>query len=341
MKHCSYTGTQIAEIIGAKLISQDPESIIIKDILIDSKRLISAHKTMFFALLSKKNDGHKDIEELYNKGVRNFVVQKEHVKNNKLKSAAFFYVENTLQALQKLTAFHRSQFDIPIIGITGSNGKTVTKEWLFQLMVPDKKIVRSPKSYNSQIGVPLSVWQINKSHELGIFEAGISEPEEMEKLQQIIKPEIGIFTNIGQAHDENFINSTQKTGEKLNLFKKVKTLIYNSDHKEVKGSIIKSGILENIKTFSWGIDDSNDLKIISKKPNADSTIITGKYLDSEIEITIPFVDSASIENACHCWATMLLLGYKNDVIDSRMGMLSPVAMRLELKEGVNNCTVIT
>lgn len=177
MKHCSYNGTQIAEIIGANLISQDPESIIIKDILIDSRRLISANKTMFFALLSKKNDGHKYIEELYNKGVRNFVVQKEHVKNNKLKSAAFFYVENTLKALQKLTAFHRSQFDIPIIGITGSNGKTVIKEWLFQLMVPDKKIVRSPKSYNSQIGVPLSVWQINKSHELGSSKPAYPSPK--------------------------------------------------------------------------------------------------------------------------------------------------------------------
>jgi len=229
---------------------------------------------------------------------------------------------------------------MPIIGITGSNGKTVIKEWLYQLMNKDKNIVRSPKSYNSQIGVPLSVWQMNKDHEFAIFEAGISEPEEMKKLQSIISPSIGIFTNIGQAHDENFINSTQKTGEKLNLFKKVKTLIYNTDHKEVHGTIIRSGILENVSTFCWGNESNCNLHITDRLISEKTTTITGNYLDNQIDITIPFTDKASIENATHCWSTMLYLGYKNDIIKSRMLKLSAVAMRLELKEGVNNCTII-
>lgn len=339
MKHSAYTGRQIEKIIAANLISNDPDSIIIKDILIDSRRLISSKKTMFFALSSKKNDGHNYINELYNKGVRAFVVRNDF-NTTKYDDASFFKVKNTIEALQSLTAYHRSQFQLPIIGITGSNGKTVIKEWLFQLMNFDRKIVRSPKSYNSQIGVPLSVWQLDKTHELGVFEAGISEPEEMEKLQRIILPEIGIFTNIGQAHDENFINTAQKTGEKLNLFKKVKTLIYNSDHKEVKGAIIRSGILENISTFSWGKDDSNDLIITKSEVLEDSTTIYGFYSDKEISIEIPMTDAASIENACHCWSTMILLGYSNEVISSRMKLLGPVAMRLELKEGVNNCTII-
>ena len=340
MKHIAYKGSEIAEIIHAKLISDSPESIEIFDILIDSRRLISTKGTLFFALKSKKNDGHKYIEDLYSKGIRCFVVSKPSDDQLELPNCSFYVVENTLVALQLLAANHRKKYNIPVIGITGSNGKTVIKEWLYQLMNSDKKIVRSPKSYNSQIGVPLSVWQINSSHELAIFEAGISEPEEMRKLQSIIIPDIGIFTNIGQAHDENFINSTQKTGEKLNLFKKVKTLIYNIDHKEVHGAVIRSGILENISTFCWGKDASSNLKINGVILNAVGSTINATYLNKEIGITIPFSDGASIENAIHCWATMLHLGYNNDIIKSRMLALSPIAMRLELKEGVNNCTII-
>ena len=340
MQHNAYSGIEIAKTIQAKLVSQNPESILITDILIDSRRLISANSTLFFALTSKKNDGHNYIKELHKQGIRYFVVSKLTPAINELSDASFFVVNNTLEALQLLAARNRKQFDIPIIGITGSNGKTVIKEWLYQLMNEDKKIVRSPKSYNSQIGVPLSVWQMTKDDELAIFEAGISEPEEMQKLQSIINPTIGIFTNIGQAHDENFITCDQKTGEKLNLFKKVQTLIYNVDHKEIHGAIIRSGILENINTFRWGKDNSCDLEIIDTVIDGGRSTIYGNYNGLKLDITIPFIDLASIENTIHCWATMLYLGYDNEVIKSRMLGLASVAMRLELKEGVNNCTII-
>jgi len=340
MKHIAYNGKEIADLIDAELISDSPESINIIDILIDSRRLISPELTLFFALVTAKNDGHKYINDLYSKGIRYFVVSNFKKEFGNLKGASFFLVKDTLDALQKLATGHRKKFDIPVIGITGSNGKTVIKEWLYQLLNADKQIVRSPKSYNSQIGVPLSIWQMDNNHELAIFEAGVSEPEEMQKLQNMIIPNIGIFTNIGQAHDENFINSAQKTGEKLNLFKKVKTLIYNSDHKEVHGSVIKSGILENIETFSWGSGTDNDLVIVDIHKNGTRSVISGNYKESNSDIIIPFIDDASIENAIHCWATMLYMGYDNATIIERMELLNPVAMRLELKEGVNNCTII-
>lgn len=340
MKHIAYSGNEVAELIEARLISNSPDSIEITDILIDSRRLISAKSTLFFALLTAKNDGHQYITELYSKGIRYFVVSNINKQISELEGASFFKVNNTLEALQKLATGHRKKFDIPIIGITGSNGKTVIKEWLYQLLNTSKRIVRSPKSYNSQIGVALSLWQMNNNHNLAIFEAGISEPEEMQKLQKMIMPDIGIFTNIGQAHDENFINSSQKTGEKLNLFKKVNTLIYNTDHKEVHGAVIRSGILENVETFCWGTDDSNNLKIVDIQKVGSESIIKGRYLSKNIDIQIPFIDSASVENAIHCWATMLLMGYGNETIQARMELLVPVAMRLELKEGVNNCTII-
>ncbi|MBT4191384.1 MAG: bifunctional UDP-N-acetylmuramoyl-tripeptide:D-alanyl-D-alanine ligase/alanine racemase [Lentimicrobiaceae bacterium] len=341
MKQIIYNGQEIASIIGAKLISENSNDIKVTDILIDSRRLIRAKHTLFFALVSKKNDGHRYIKELYTKGIKYFVVNKPPKSFKSYKNCTFFVVDDTLEALQRLSAFHRSRFDIPVIGITGSNGKTVIKEWLFQLLNPDKNIVRSPKSYNSQIGVPLSVWQMNGDNDIAIFEAGISEPEEMQKLQSIILPSIGIFTNIGQAHDENFINSTQKTGEKLNLFKKVDNLIYCIDHKEVHGAIIRSGVLENINTFSWGKDSNADLIITETNiTGSNSTNIIAKYNGKELDISIPYIDNASIENACHCWATLILLGYDHETIRLRMASLSPVAMRLELKEGVNNCTII-
>ncbi len=340
MQHNVYTGPEVAEIIQARLVSRVPESIVITDILIDSRRLITAQSTLFFALVSNKNDGHNYITSLHKQGIRYFVVSSLTDEHKKLPNTSFFVVDNTLTALQLLTSSHRKQFEIPVIGITGSNGKTVIKEWLYQLMNEDKKIVRSPKSYNSQIGVPLSVWQMNENHELGIFEAGISEPEEMQKLQSIIVPNIGIFTNIGQAHNENFINSTQKTGEKLNLFKKVNTLIYCNDHKEVHGAVIRSGILENIDTFCWGSDNTSDLEITDTMIKDKYSTIHGIYLNKKLDVTFPYTDKASIENAIHCWATMLYLGYKSDIIKSRMLGLAPVAMRLELKEGVNNCTII-
>ncbi|MDZ7743340.1 MAG: Mur ligase family protein [Bacteroidota bacterium] len=313
-----YSIGKINEIIHGELIrTKDPEYVI-RDILIDSRRLIDAGSTLFFALQSKKNDGHKYIEELYGKGVRNFVISHKNIPMQDFPDGNFILVDDTLRALQLLGAFHRKQFQIPVIGITGSNGKTIVKEWLFQLLSPDLNIIRSPKSYNSQIGVPLSVWQMRPEHDMAIFEAGISETEEMDQLQKIIKPSIGIFTNIGNAHDENFIHMVQKVGEKLKLFTKVDTLVYSIDHSEIQETIIRSEILGNIKSFIWSSKQAADLKISGLEKGESSSIIRALYDEKEISIEIPFTDAASIENATHCWALMILLGYENKIIARRM-----------------------
>jgi alanine racemase len=341
MVSIQYNINDIAQIVKGEFLSKSTKNSVIRDVMVDSRKLISPEQCIFFALVGKRNDGHDYIDELYRKGIRNFVISNISVKFEDYKDVNVIKVDNSLKALQALTSAHRRKFDIPVIGITGSNGKTIVKEWLFQLMHKDKKIIRSPKSYNSQIGVPLSVWQMEPSNELGIFEAGISEPDEMDKLQSIIQPTIGIFTNIGQAHDQGFISTVQKAGEKLKLFTKVDTLIYCSDHPDIREIIIKSEILNSIKTFTWSTKQESNLTIINiLRDDINKTTIIGIYDQKEISITIPFVDNASVENAIHCWATMLYFGYSNEVIRKRMTGLQPIAMRLELKEGINYCTII-
>ena len=340
MSKSEYTVSEITRILKGELIQESNENALISELVIDSRQLIVPDGSLFFAITSKRNDGHKYIEELYNKGVRNFVVEVEPSNLLLLYDANIIRVNNTLTALQTLAAAHRKQFNIPVIGITGSNGKTIVKEWLYQLLNESKNVVRSPKSFNSQIGVPLSVWQIREDHELAIFEAGISEQDEMDHLQPIIQPTIGIFTNIGHAHDENFINRTQKAGEKLKLFTKVKTLVYCTDQKELQEGIIKTGLLKNIETFTWSRKGIADLQITSVETTGHYTQLTGIYKNNEISIGIPFTDDASIENVIHCWATMLLMGYSQLLITRRMRTLQPLAMRLEMKAGMNNCTLI-
>ncbi len=335
-----YTISEITRIVKGERIQESNSNSLVNELVIDSRRLILPEGSLFFALVSKRNDGHKYIEDLYTKGVRNFVVETEPANLHLLYDSNIIKVKNTLFALQAVAAAHRKQFDIPVIGITGSNGKTIVKEWLYQLLSETLSIVRSPKSFNSQIGVPLSVWQMRESDNLAVFEAGISEPGEMDHLQPIIQPTIGIFTNIGHAHDENFINRTQKAGEKLKLFTRVKTLIYCIDQKELQEGIIKTGILKNIETFTWSRKVSADLKITSVEQDAHFTTLTGLYQNQEISIRIPFTDEASIENSIHCWATMLLLKYDQALISRRMFTLQPLAMRLEMKSGTNNCTII-
>lgn len=341
MQHQEYSLEQIAQVVGGTLLNDSFSQFIIHDIIIDSRQLISVDRCVFFALVSSRNDGHKYMNDLYNKGLRSFVVSKLPENIDQMSDAAFILVKDTLAALQSLTAFHRKQFDIPVIGITGSNGKTIIKEWLFQLLSPDRSVIRSPKSYNSQIGVPLSVWQMNKNHQMAIFEAGISEPEEMEHLQAIIKPTVGLFTNIGQAHSENFIQTEQKVGEKLKLFTKVKTLVYCSDLAEIQSVIIRSGILNSIHAFTWSRkSEEANLFVKSIKIDNHTTTIDAVCQEKEISITIPFIDEASIENAIHCWSMMLIFGFQNEVIAQRMLTLAPIAMRLEVKSGINNCTII-
>ncbi len=340
MSNFEYSISEFTTIVNGRLFEGTTKQNKISDILIDSRRLITAKQCVFFSLVSKRNNGHKYIDELYKKGLRHFVVSKLPDNPEKFNKANFILVENTLAALQSLSAYRRKQFDIPVIGITGSNGKTIVKEWLYQLLNDDKNVIRSPKSYNSQIGVPLSVWQMNASHDIGIFEAGISEADEMERLQSIIQPNVGIFTNVGHAHDEGFINHQQKAGEKLKLFTKVDTLVYCVDHSIIHGVIIRSGILENVKPFTWSTKTEANLFISKIEKESQGAKILGKCKEEEKEIFIPFTDNASIENAIHCWAVMLHLGYGMDLIPERMKRLNPIAMRLELKEGINNCSII-
>lgn len=340
MARTEYSIREICKLIKGEILQFSDESAVITEILTDSRTIISPETSLFFALKTKRNDGQKYIEELYEKGVKNFVLQAEPTNPLLLYNANIIVVKNTLTALQLLATAHRSRFDYPVIGITGSNGKTIVKEWLYQLLHESYSIIRSPKSYNSQIGVPLSVWQMRDDHELAIFEAGISEQDEMDKLEAIIKPDIGIFTNIGHAHDENFINRTQKAGEKLKLFAHVKKLVYCIDQKELLEGIIKTGLLKNIETLTWSRKSEADLRILNIQKTKTTTSIEGLYHGKNQQIKIPFTDEASIENAIHCWAVLLLLNINHEGIERRMKSLQPLAMRLELKEGINNCSII-
>lgn len=336
----NYTLPQIAEIIHGKLSGKVEPSLHIKNLLIDSRKISNPENSLFFAIRGERNDGHQFIKELYEKGVRLFVVSELPSYIPSLPEAAFIQVQNTLSALQQLVAAHRRNFQLPVIGITGSNGKTIVKEWLFQLLREDRNIVRSPKSFNSQVGVPLSVWQIQEEHSLALFEAGISQTGEMAFLEKIIQPNIGLFTNIGQAHDENFSSQREKLTEKLKLFYHSDVLIYCKDYVQVNEELQKDPHFSNLKTFTWSKRTKADLLIGRiNKTNAD-TEIQAVYNNNFLRISIPFTDEASIENAIHCWAVMLHLGVDQSVIQERMRYLSPVAMRLELKEGVNNCSII-
>lgn len=332
----SYTLLQIAQALG---INPSGESNLkVERLLIDSRSLVQPEGTLFIALKTGKNDGHRYISELLQRGVKLFLIEKGY-DISALKGASFIIVDDTLKALQHIAAWHRSHYKIPVLGITGSNGKTIVKEWLYQLMSADKMIVRSPRSYNSQVGVPLSVWQIDNTHQLGIFEAGISQPGEMENLQQIIKPTIGLFTNIGEAHGLNFSDSRQKINEKLKLFKEVETLIYCCDYKEIDEEIKKDKNFSKIKLIRWSCKVDADFKV-DEIVIKDGTRLNATYKGLHLSVHIPFTDEASIENAIHCWVYMLIAGYENAIIAKRMEQLQPVAMRMEMIEGMNNCSII-
>jgi alanine racemase len=302
-----YSLDDIARIVGSQSkVSATP----VEYLLLDSRKIYLPGSSLFFALKGARRNGHQFIPEVYKKGVRCFVIS-EPTDTIAYPEANFVMVKDTQQALQQLAAHHRRQFNIPVIGITGSNGKTIVKEWLYQLLHADYTIVRSPKSYNSQVGVPLSVWQMNEHHTLGIFEAGISRPGEMEKLEKIIQPTIGILTNIGEAHSEGFSSRQQKEAEKNILFKNAE-----------QPAALETGEIRR---------QANATIIHAKKD---------KNADGPISIEIPFTDEASVQNAITCWRVMLMLGYDNEIIRNRMRLLLPVNMRLELKKGINHCSII-
>ena len=304
----SYSIEDIATLMGAHRVGTAETHI--DWLLIDSRSLTFPEETLFFAIRTQKNDGHRYIAELYRRGVRNFVVSQLPEKPEA--DANYLQVPSPMKAMQRLAERHREEFSIPVVGITGSNGKTIVKEWLYQLLSPDYNITRSPRSWNSQIGVPLSVWRLSQQSELGIFEAGISEPGEMEALRDIIQPTIGVMTHLGSAHDENFGSREEKCREKLRLFHDAEALIYNADDETISDCI--ADIDFKGKLIGWHRKDFSAL---------------------------PFIDTASIEDVIHCICVCRYLGVPEAVIQKRVQHLQPVAMRLEVKEGRNGCILIT
>ncbi|MDR0667583.1 MAG: bifunctional UDP-N-acetylmuramoyl-tripeptide:D-alanyl-D-alanine ligase/alanine racemase [Prevotellaceae bacterium] len=336
----SYTIREAAAAMGAPLQDGHAGDAVVQSLLTDSRTLTSADGCLFFALVSARNDGHRYIEALYARGVRHFVVRYIPTALQGCADADFLLVRDTLAALQQLAAAHRRRFSIPVVGITGSNGKTMVKEWLAWLLSGDRQVVKSPKSYNSQVGVPLSVWQMQSGDEWAVFEAGISQPGEMARLAPIINPTVGIFTNIGTAHDASFISRRQKIDEKLKLFVRAQSLVYCADHTEVADVVANHKRLSRLRKFTWGRAAGCDLQLTSVVVRDGATRLCARYRDETLRIVIPMTDPASIENAMHCWAFMLLEKAPPALIVERMRHLPVVEMRMEWKEAINHCTVI-
>jgi len=306
------------------------EDKLVTDIVTDSRKVVLTEGAVFFAMNGERHDGHRFLADLYAQGLRQFVIE-DQVDIEKLPEANVLRVNSSLKSLQLLVKFHRNQFQLPVIGITGSNGKTIIKEWLYQFLTPDYKIVKNPGSYNSQLGVPLSVWQMQRYHQLGIFEAGISHPDEMEVLADIIRPTIGLLTNIGTAHNEGFESRERKISEKLKLFTHVKTLIYRADDEQINQAVTKL----NVKKISWAFSQGATYTVLLQPTQVKLEKNEWKYT-----FNLPVTDKASIENLIHCLVLMLELGLQPEIIQQKISLLRPVPMRLELKQGINNCQLI-
>lgn len=302
----------------------------IGDLITDSRKALITQHAVFFAITGDRHDGHRYIPDLYKQGIRQFVVERTYAWGD-YPEGNFLMVRSSLKALQAIAAHHRKEFKIPVIGITGSNGKTIVKEWLYQLLSPDKQVVKNPGSYNSQLGVPLSVWQLKPHHEIGIFEAGISQAGEMENLARIIQPTLGIFTNIGTAHDKGFTSLREKVCEKLALFKQVKALIYCADFKDIDEEVIA----EKIPAVSWAFQASANYKV-----NQTGNTVEITHQAKSYSFDLPFADKASVENALHCIVLMLYLKKSQADIQDRIKQLRTLPMRLELKQGINNSQII-
>ena len=334
----NYSILEIGKILKIKDLNRPDYEI--NHLLTDSREAFKPELTLFVALKTKNDNGHNYVNDLYASGVRNFVVQEFLPEWNEYKDANFLLVKNSLQALQAISSCHRKRFDIPMIGITGSNGKTVTKEWVAQIIEPVKKVTRSPRSYNSQIGVPLSVWQLDENSEIGVFEAGISMPDEMTKLQKIILPTIGIFTNIGDAHQENFASMKQKCLEKLELFINCDVIICEEDNRLLEECMEAACLTP--KRFTWSKNQRTGshliLENIEKKDKC--SIIAYSILEYHFSVELPFVDDAAIENVTNAIAVALYLNIPISIIQERVKELEPIAMRLDVRRGKNNNVIV-
>jgi alanine racemase len=321
--------SELPQLLNGKIIQFAADSDI-ETLSLDSRKTGIAKQVLFVAIPGERHDGHDYISQLYQAGLRNFLVERS-MPAESFPEANILLVASTVAALQQIASHHRHQFSIPVIGITGSNGKTIIKEWLAQLLSPDTVVVKNPGSYNSQVGVPLSVWLMKPYHQLGIFEAGISKPGEMERLARVIDPTIGIFSNIGSAHDEGFSSREQKVAEKLKLFSHAEVLIYCRDHQELHAQIAATPR----KTFTWGSAANADVQVMYEPDNVVAT-----HGVSRCSFNSSNLDKASVENTLHCIATLLWMGYDAALIQKRVAGLRVVPMRLELKEGINNCQII-
>ena len=334
-----YSLEKVTALIGARRFGNAEARI--DWLLTDSRSLAFPETTLFFALRTPVGDGHKYIPDLYRRGVRNFVVgtvPENHETD--YPDANFLRVLSPLKALQRLAERHREEYVLPVIGITGSHGKTVVKEWIYQLLMLSMNVTRSPRSYNSQVGVPLSVWLLDERSRIGVFEAGISQPGEMQALRAIIQPTIGVMTNIGPAHQENFSTIQEKCHEKLLLFKDAKVLIYNADEPVVAESVHDFGFGGQL--FGWSRKDENATVFVRAiEPTEDGkTRIAYFFNGTAAEYTLPFADEASIQNSITALCVCLYLGLTPADIARRMALLEPVAMRLEVVQGVRGCTLI-
>lgn len=323
----------IAAVLNADTtaLSSDP---VIEHLCIDSRRIVHPSHSLFFALKTDRRNGHEFIPACYEKGVRCFVVS-EKQDTALFPHAHFILVDDTLSALQQIAAYHRQQFSIPVIGITGSNGKTMVKEWLYQLLSDDYSIARSPKSYNSQVGVPLSVWQLEPHHTLGIFEAGISQKDEMKALQKMIQPTIGVLTNLGDAHSEGFASDGEKFEEKAMLFEQTEVLVYSSE--QTKGFTFST---KNRATITWGKQAHDSLQLLHVKKEGQASHLTVQWKEEVLNAVLPFTDDASLHNILTCMSVCLYLGMDAHKLKSKLSELKPVSLRLELKKGKHHCTLI-
>ncbi|MBL1408629.1 bifunctional UDP-N-acetylmuramoyl-tripeptide:D-alanyl-D-alanine ligase/alanine racemase [Sphingobacterium faecale] len=327
-----YTLDTILQPIGSRKSHLNLPNSTFSALAYDTRKIRMGESSLFFALVQQR-DGHRYIEEAYEKGVRNFVISDNDFDISPYLDANFVWVENTLRALQQLAAYHRNHFSIPVIGITGSNGKTIVKTWLHQLLAPEYNCYQSPKSYNSQLGVALSLWNLTKEHDLALIEAGISKVGEMDALQDIIRPTLGILTGIGPAHQEGFDSEKQKIDEKLKLFKEVKTVVAPS-------AALSSASLVDSDYITWGDQLTDNLRLLKVQKDEETTILMLRYGALECAVTVPFIDKASIDNVLTCTLVMLTLGYDMEVIKKRLAWLRPLEMRLQLKKGKHNSSII-
>ncbi len=338
----NYSITEISnvlELAGGQIVDEDA---IVSQLLTDSRSLTLPQETIFFALRTEAGDGHNYIPDLYDKGVRNFVVASDYYALPECTGANYLAVDSPLDALQALATFHRRRFrELPVIGITGSRGKTTVKEWLYQLLKDDYRIVRSPRSYNSQIGVPLSLWDIDNNTDLAIIEAGISTTGEMDNLQAMIRPTIGIITNLGSEHNDGFVSMEQKAQEKAKILFNCECIVYCADDPLVTHTIAPLVESDVALTMSWSRNHCDaPLQVDGTDRGETATVLHYTYDDEPGTVTIPFTADRDLDNAITCLSVLLHLGLPRDVIAERMARLTPVGTRLNVIEGVNNCTVI-